>query len=110
MSRPRKSTIVRSRNLARRAAFRTADLLAPSRAGLIARDLWFTVPPRLVAEPLPEGGERFEVDSLGATVRGHVWGTGPVAYLVHGWGGNGAQLAAFVRPLLADGHPAACHG
>jgi pimeloyl-ACP methyl ester carboxylesterase len=104
MSRPRKSTIVRSRNLARRAAFRTADLLAPSRAGLIARDLWFTVPPRLVAEPLPEGGERFEVDSLGATVRGHVWGTGPVAYLVHGWGGNGAQLAAFVRPLLADGH------
>ena len=104
MSRPQKSTIVRFRNLARRAAFRTADLLVPSRAGLIARDLWFTVPPRLAAEPLPEGGEPFEVASMGATVRGHVWGSGPVAYLVHGWGGNGAQLAAFVQPLLAEGY------
>ena len=32
-----------------------------------------------------------------------MWGSGPVAYLVHGWGGNGSQLAAFVRPLLAEG-------
>lgn len=99
-----KSTIVRFRNLARRTAFRTADLLAPSRAGRIARDLWFTVPPRLAAEPLPEGGQPFEVVAVGAKVRGHVWGSGPVVYLVHGWGGNGAQLSAFVRPLLAEGH------
>ena len=104
MSSTQKSTIVRFRNLGRRTAFRTADLLAPSRAGLIARDLWFTVPPRLAAEPLPEGGEPFEVDAMGATVRGHVWGSGPVVYLVHGWGGNGAQLSAFVRPLLAQGY------
>ena len=104
MSSSQKSTIVRFRNLARRAAFRAADQLVPSRAGRIARDLWFTVPPRLVAEPLPEGGRPFEVESMGAKVRGHVWGSGPVAYLVHGWGGNGTQLSAFVRPLLAEGY------
>ena len=38
---------------------------------------------------LPGGGEAFEVESLGAAVRGHVWGAGPVVYLVHGWGGRG---------------------
>ena len=36
-------------------------------------------------------------------VRGHVWGDGPVVYLVHGWGGRGSQLASFVEPLLAGG-------
>ena len=45
--------------------------------------------------------EPFEVESLGAAVRGHVWGEGPVVYLVHGWGGRGSQLASFVEPLRA---------
>ena len=103
MSRPQKSTIVRFRNQRRRALFRSADLLAPNLAGRIARDTWFTAPPRLAATPLPEGGRPFEVESLGAVVRGHVWGDGPVVYLVHGWGGRGSQLASFVEPLLAGG-------
>ena len=103
MSRPQKSTIVRFQNQARRALFRSADLLAPNLAGRIARDIWFTVPPRLAATPLPDGGRPFEVESLGAVVRGHVWGAGPVVYLVHGWGGRGSQLASFVDPLLAGG-------
>ncbi len=103
MSRPQKSTIVRFRNQARRALFRSADLVAPDLAGRIARDIWFTVPPRLASARLPEGGEPFEVESLGAVVRGHVWGAGPVVYLVHGWGGRGSQLASFVEPLLAGG-------
>lgn len=32
------------------------------------------------------------------------WGSGPVVYLVHGWGGNSVQLRAFLGPLLAAGH------
>ena len=103
MSRPQKSTIVRFQNQARRALFRSADLLAPNLAGRIARDIWFTVPPRLAATPLPDGGRPFEVESLGAVVRGHVWGDGPVVYLVHGWGGRGSQLASLVEPLLVAG-------
>jgi pimeloyl-ACP methyl ester carboxylesterase len=72
-------------------------------AGRIARDLWFTVPPLLPATPLPAGGEAFEVESSGSVVRGHAWGTGPAVYLVHGWGGRGSQLAAYVEPLVAAG-------
>lgn len=34
-----------------------------------------------------------------------VWGAdGPPVFLVHGWEGRGAQLGAFVEPLVAAGH------
>ncbi len=103
MFRTHKSTIVRLREGARRVVFRSADLLAPGLAGRIARDLWFRVPPALAPSALPPGGVPFEVESLGAAVRGHVWGSGPTVYLVHGWGGRGSQLASFVEPLVTDG-------
>jgi pimeloyl-ACP methyl ester carboxylesterase len=103
MSHLPKSTIVRLQQGVRRTLFRAADLVAPGLAGRIARDIWFTVPPRMPPSQLPGGGEPFEVESLGAVVRGHVWGTGPAVYLVHGWGGRGSQLASFVEPLLAGG-------
>ncbi len=99
-----KSTIVRFRNVGLRAAVRLGDRFAPEATGRRACDLWFTVPPTLAAAPLPAGGEPFTVTAQGAAVRGHVWGTGPVVYLVHGWGGRGSQLAGFVEPLVATGH------
>lgn len=100
----RKSTIVRTKTAASRAFFRSAEVLAPRMAGRIARDLWFTVPPGPAATELPGGGEPFEVLSHGHLVRGHFWGTGPVVYLVHGWGGRGSQLTAYVEPLVEAGH------
>ena len=42
--------------------------------------------------PLPDG--------LSATA----WGAGPIVLLVHGWEGRGAQLGAFVDPLVAAGY------
>ncbi len=98
------STIVRARSLALSAFFCSAEVLAPSLGGRVARDLWFTAPSTMRATPLPDGGGPFSVDSHGATVRGHVWGAGPVVYLVHGWGGRGSQLTAYVEPLVAAGH------
>jgi len=100
----KKSTIVRFKNVARRSFFSTADRVAPRIAGRIARDLWFGLPPALTPTPLPAGGEPFEVTSLGAAVRGRVWGAGPVVYLVHGWGGLGSQLTAYVETLVDAGH------
>ena len=50
------------------------------------------------------GGRDFEVPSQGGTVRGSEWGSGPVVYLMHGWGGRGSQLAAFVDPLVRTGY------
>jgi len=70
----------------------------------MARDLWFTAPPRMAELSVPEGGEMFTVQSQGAAIRGQVWGQGPVVYLVHGWGGRGSQFAALVQPLLHSGH------
>jgi pimeloyl-ACP methyl ester carboxylesterase len=99
-----KSTIVRVKNLGLRTLYRSADVIAPGLAGRLARDLWFTVPPTLAATPLPSGAALFSVTVHGAQVRGHVFGEGPVVYLVHGWGGRGSQLAAFVEPLVATGH------
>ena len=102
----RNSTIVRFRNQLLRARFRYAEHLAPGRAGRAARDLWFTAPPRMADAPLPEGGTPFEVQAQGHAVRGHVWGADrpTTIYLVHGWGGRGAQFTAMVPPLVEAGH------
>jgi len=106
--RARKSTIDRMKNRVGRSGSRvllaSADLLTPRRAGRRTFDLWFTVPPRMAGTPLPEGGERFTVHAEGTEVHGHAWGTGPTVYLVHGWGGRGSQLTAFVEPLVGAGH------
>jgi pimeloyl-ACP methyl ester carboxylesterase len=57
---------------------------------------------------LPSGGAAFEVEAQGHPVRGFVWGTmaqpATTVYLVHGWGGRGAQFAAMVPPLVEAGH------
>lgn len=125
-----KSTTVRIRNLGMKAFFRYAEHLAPGYAGRVAHDLWFTAPPRMPELPVPAGGRPFSVLSQGASVVGHVWGELPVGisagpdgpgavyseavypgaiyprtvYLVHGWGGRGAQFAALVEPLVAAGY------
>lgn len=103
-----KSTIVRVRNGAIGAYFRYSELLLPGPAGRVARKLWFTAPPRMAALPLPGGGEPFEVSAQGHAVRGHVWGdaapTRGAVYLMHGWGGRGAQFGAMVEPLVDAGH------
>lgn len=99
-----KSTIVRLKTPATLAFIRYAEHVAPRRAGRMARDLWFTAPPRMAELPVPDQGEVFTVQSQGASIRGQVWGDGPVIYLVHGWGGRGSQFAALVQPLLRSGH------
>jgi pimeloyl-ACP methyl ester carboxylesterase len=104
VSLPNKSTIVRFRNGALHGFFRYAERLAPRTAGRVARDLWFTPPPRMTSLPIPDGGEPFTVVSQGAEINGHTWGEGPTVYLVHGWGGRGSQFGAFVEPLVAAGY------
>jgi pimeloyl-ACP methyl ester carboxylesterase len=40
----------------------------------------------------------------GHRVAGEEWGEGPPIYLVHGWGGQRAHLAVFVKPLVEAGY------
>ncbi|MGW5241433.1 alpha/beta hydrolase [Monashia sp. NPDC004114] len=102
-----KSTNVRSVS---RWTFRTLEVLAPALGAWIAERSWFRLPGsahRVAGIDRPAIrellGAPFEVELRGRTVRGWVWGSGPVAYLVHGWGGTGEQLTPLVAPLLDRG-------
>lgn len=90
-----------------RAGNRLTSALAPALAARLAERLFLTPPRRsrrpaaeiallatAHARPMRVGGRRIE------TWR---WGTGPGVLLVHGWGGRGAQLGAFVGPLVQRG-------
>lgn len=100
-----KSTIVRLKMTAVRTAFGTLERLAPGLGGRWAERRWLTVPPYRGrrADVIPPG-EPFSVTVGGRRVAGRTWGSGPVVYLVHGWGGQSVQLRSFLEPLLAAGH------
>lgn len=90
-----------------RRAFGSLEHLAPEVGAAWAERLWFTLPKvpasaRRTRVGLPPG-ETFTADLDGRAIRGTVWGAGPLVYLVHGWGGWGLQLAAYVSPLVAAG-------
>ncbi len=109
-----KSTIVRIKQRSVRGTFRALEVVSPGWGARWAERLWFAISPSRIAPSVP-GGTPFEVTSQGGTVRGTRWGSGPVVYLVHGWGGNASQLGSFVTPLVAAGfsvvaHDALSHG
>lgn len=78
--------------------------LSPALAGRLAAKLFAR--PRRYPRPerereLVARGARVPLpDGLHATA----WGAGPTVLLVHGWEGRGAQLGAFVDPLVAAGY------
>lgn len=67
----------------------------------------FLTPPRPAGNPVPEfahGASRFNFDGpLGRMALRRV-GSGPKVLLVHGWGGNASDMAAFVEPLVEAGN------
>jgi pimeloyl-ACP methyl ester carboxylesterase len=88
-------------------AFQVLERTVPAAGAKLLDGIWFRIPQvpeksRRLRVELPES-TRFELPFENGTVRGNIWGDGPVVYLVHGWGGWGLQLAALIPPLLADG-------
>jgi pimeloyl-ACP methyl ester carboxylesterase len=106
----RKSTngrSMRTRLRLQRLAFGSLEWIAPRLGGGWLDKIWFTLAPvpekaRRSRVELPLGTP-FEVSFRGRQLRGISWGTGRNIYLVHGWGGWGLQLAAYVPPLVAAG-------
>lgn len=90
-----------------RLRFRLDSLLWPERAARRFERLWFTPPhPRLSSDArqwLPRA-ETLDVRLGGRRIAAWSWGEGPVALLVHGWGGYGLQLHAYIEPLLQAGY------
>jgi pimeloyl-ACP methyl ester carboxylesterase len=108
----RKSTIVRVYAQlvtgSVRALFWVLERVAPGLGARWAERRWFTLPrARPAASPARTGpaggGTAFEVTVDGRRVRGRRWGSGPVVYLVHGWGGSARQLDPLVGPLVSAG-------
>lgn len=105
------STIVRNAvNLAwARISFSVTSALAPSKAVETAARL-FSTPPRLehTARELELlfTGTRYSVPTKYGAIAAWRFGRTdrPIVLLVHGWGGRGAQLRAFVPALLDAGY------
>jgi hypothetical protein len=104
-----KSTIVRTKDRTSpvvRAAGALLSRLAPGAMARFAADR-FLAPPR-ASRPAHEvealrTARRRTIDVGCRRVPAWTWGEGPTVLLVHGWGGRGGQLSAFVEPLLARG-------
>ncbi|MCG7597606.1 alpha/beta fold hydrolase [Mycobacterium sp. PSTR-4-N] len=90
-----------------RQAFRWLERLAPWVGSRWAVELWCTPPVLESALRMPPGvGPGEPVDAYWGNrhrVVGEQWGEGPPVYLVHGWGGQRAHLAVFVKPLVERG-------
>ncbi len=99
----RKRTIVRISIAGWRVGFALAEHWVPAVGGRYAARRWLTVPSVPAAAPEPADGEEFALQVGAGIVRGTSYGTGPVVYLMHGWGGSGAQLSALVDPLRRAG-------
>ncbi|MDT5300281.1 MAG: hypothetical protein QOG79_3523 [Mycobacterium sp.] len=90
-----------------RRAFGLLERLAPAIGARWAVELWCTPPVMESSLRMPPGvspGEPVEATWSGHRIAGESWGAGPTVYLVHGWGGQRAHLAVFVKPLVAAGH------
>jgi pimeloyl-ACP methyl ester carboxylesterase len=121
--RSRKSTTVRNSVWAlRRAAIRSIHPLAPRQATSLAAR-WFVTPSRMAGRPRgqvaaslqtalatrdlpPDPGTPMVLSDRRRQLAASSWGRGPLALMVHGWNGRGAQLAPIGRALAARGYRA----
>jgi pimeloyl-ACP methyl ester carboxylesterase len=90
-----------------RCGFKILEYIAPPVAERMALRL-FLSPPR---HSIPEWQKPYLVCSKQTTIKIgknliklYHWGSGPAILLVHGWGGRGSQLSAFITPLIEAGY------
>jgi len=93
-----------------RSALSVLSQTVPSLAAEAAARLFVHVPrvprPRGEAAAFLASGEAFNVRGAGRRLSAWSWGHGPAIVLVHGWGGRGTQMRAFVPALVAAGYRA----
>jgi pimeloyl-ACP methyl ester carboxylesterase len=90
-----------------RRAFWWLERFAPAIGARWATELWCTVPDVDLSTKMPPGlpdSTPVEASWDGHRLAGQSWGSGPLVYLVHGWGGCRAHMAVFVKPLVAAGY------
>lgn len=90
-----------------RLALQVGGRVSPWLAGRWANYLWFR--PQRFTPPARElawlaRAIRLPMMHAEKQIAVYAWGTGPTVVLAHGWSGRGAQLGAFVDPLVAAGY------
>lgn len=101
--------------VAERLWFRAGDPPAADRRNrhVLERGTLFTLPVKTFSSPaaasrgrMPRGSAAQGFSAQGSEVRGVSFGdpAGPLAYLLHGWGGWWQQLSSFVPALTAHGY------
>lgn len=88
-----------------RPAFDILGRLAPELTAAAAERLFFTppAPRRSRGAGALSTAQRFDVSLDSRKVASWRWGRGPAVVLVHGWGGQAAQLSSFVHPIVSRG-------
>jgi len=76
--------------------------VAPGPGAAVAEELWFR-PMGRPAGPPPEDAEEFALTVNRRDVTGFTIGSGPVALLLHGWGGAGSDMSAAATGLASAG-------
>lgn len=86
--------------------FSGLSLLSTRAAALLAERLFRSVSRRPESEKETQElatAKRYELQLAGQRLVAWHWGRGPIALLVHGWGGSAAQMLPFVSPLRKAG-------
>lgn len=89
-----------------RSVLAATERVSPGAAAWLAEQVF--VRPRSYPRPdrekaLLASAERVQIAHAGAALAAWSWGDGATVLLVHGWEGRGAQLGAFVTPLVEAG-------
>jgi pimeloyl-ACP methyl ester carboxylesterase len=90
-----------------RFGFRALSAISTGAAARLAAQLWFRPPrpkPHPISREFMRTGDRSTMLVRGRPVAVWTWGRGPTVLLVHGWGGYGGQMQAFVVPLVRAGY------
>lgn len=80
---------------------------SPDAAAQLALDAFLTPPPShptFMERKLQQSAKKGCVQAGEKEIVTFAWGEGPSVLLVHGWGGRGTQLGAFVAPLVEAGY------
>lgn len=89
-----------------RVAYGLGSRVAPTRAARAAANLWFTAPRPVRSDgalDISAEGRQFRLLTSTGEINGTTWGVGPPVYFMHGWGGQAAQVAPLVDPLVDAG-------
>jgi pimeloyl-ACP methyl ester carboxylesterase len=86
-----------------RATFTAASRISPRTAARMAESVFLRPPRPPPARNAGGAHTRHLLKAAGEQAIAYGFGSGPVVYGLHGWGGRGMQLSSFVKPLLARG-------